>query len=246
MRLVVTIILFLIFEPLLLAQNEHKYIRQGNREYLKANFEQSELDYRRALDQKPNSEKATFNLGDALYRSGKFKEAGTEFEKVSSTSTEKKPSAESNFNLGNSLLKAGALEESIEAFKQSLIIDPANHQAKYNLAYAQDQLKQKEQQEDENKEEGDNQDNKNEEEGSDKQDENNKDGDDNKQQKNSEDQNPDEKSNDQKQDQSDENRMTKEDAERLLQALANNEQEVQERVKEEKAAAARVKTIKNW
>ncbi|MEZ5000364.1 MAG: hypothetical protein R2727_06850 [Bacteroidales bacterium] len=40
--------------------------------------------------------------------------------------------------------------------------------------------------------------------------------------------------------------MTKDDAERLLQALANEEKEVQEKVKKEKAAAMRVKTLKNW
>ncbi|MEZ5010369.1 MAG: hypothetical protein R2744_01425 [Bacteroidales bacterium] len=46
--------------------------------------------------------------------------------------------------------------------------------------------------------------------------------------------------------QGDEQKMTKDDAERLLQALANEEKEVQEKVKKEKAAAMRVKTLKNW
>jgi (2Fe-2S) ferredoxin len=40
--------------------------------------------------------------------------------------------------------------------------------------------------------------------------------------------------------------MKPEDAERLLQALSDKEKEVQEKVKEEKARAARVRTLKNW
>ena len=38
----------------------------------------------------------------------------------------------------------------------------------------------------------------------------------------------------------------KENAERLLNAIANDEKEVQEKVKEAKAAKQRVKTLKNW
>ena len=40
--------------------------------------------------------------------------------------------------------------------------------------------------------------------------------------------------------------MSKQDAERLLQALAADEQEVQEKVKEAKASERRVRTLKNW
>ena len=59
--------------------------------------------------------------------------------------------------LGNSLLKANKLPESIEAYKNSLKLDPDRKEAKYNLSYAQDLLKkqkeqQKQQQQDKNKE----------------------------------------------------------------------------------------------
>ena len=40
--------------------------------------------------------------------------------------------------------------------------------------------------------------------------------------------------------------MSKEDAERLLNAIANDEKNVQEKVKLAKAAKERVKTLKNW
>jgi hypothetical protein len=40
--------------------------------------------------------------------------------------------------------------------------------------------------------------------------------------------------------------MSKEDAKRLLEALASDEKKVQEKVKKEKANAARVRTLKDW
>ncbi|MFP4488942.1 MAG: hypothetical protein ACLFN1_06525, partial [Bacteroidales bacterium] len=44
----------------------------------------------------------------------------------------------------------------------------------------------------------------------------------------------------------DQQQMSKEDAERLLQALAENEEEIQDKVKKAKAAKSRVRTLKNW
>jgi len=40
--------------------------------------------------------------------------------------------------------------------------------------------------------------------------------------------------------------MSKDDAERLLNALANEEKDVQEKVKLAKAAKEKVRTVKNW
>jgi alpha-galactosidase/6-phospho-beta-glucosidase family protein len=64
------------------------------------------------------------------------------------------------------------------------------------------------------------------------------------------DQNKDQQNN--KQDQQDQQQqqkdgyISKEDAQRLLDALANDEKNVQEKVKEAKAAKARVRTLVNW
>jgi hypothetical protein len=50
----------------------------------------------------------------------------------------------------------------------------------------------------------------------------------------------------QQQQQQKEGNISKEDAQRLLDALANDEKNVQEKVKEAKAAKARVRTLINW
>lgn len=63
--------------------------------------------------------------------------------------------------------------------------------------------------------------------------------------KDQQDQQQQEKNQDQQQQQKD-GYISKEDAQRLLDALANDEKNVQEKVKEAKAAKARVRTLINW
>ena len=241
-------ILFLILCPLLVssglisAQGEKKYIRQGNHEYGKERFSDSEISYRRAIDKNNASADAVFNAGDALYKQNKYEEAGKQFvENVNLNENNEKKSA-ALYNLGNSLLMANKVQESIDAYKGSLRLDPDNTEAKYNLAYAQDLLKQQQQQ----------QQNKNKQ----NQDKEIKKNDRNKDQNNKQDQNQnEEKQNDkqeqqnqkqQQQEQPQQQEISKEDAERLLNAIANDEKDIQEKVKLAKAAKAKVRTVKNW
>jgi tetratricopeptide (TPR) repeat protein len=221
--------IMLYFTGSLYAQADRKFIRQGNREFEKDKFSESEISYRRAIDKNKTSGDAVFNAGDALYKQKKYEDAGKQFIESHKMNEDKGKRSASMYNLGNSLLMANKLQESIDAYKNSLKLYPDNMEAKYNLAYAQDLLKkqeeqQKQQQQQQNK---DNQDQK-------------KDQD----KKENEDKNQDQKQQDQQQQQ--QQSISKEDAERLLNAIANDEKNVQEKVKLAKASKARVKTLKNW
>jgi len=132
------------------------------------------------------------------------------------------------YNLGNSLLKANKLKESIDAYKGSLRLDPKNPEAKYNLAYAQDLLRQQQQQQKQNQQQQ--QDNK----------------DQNKDQNKEKEQDQNKDQNQQQQQQQDNQAISKEDAERILNALENDEKNVQEKVKLAKAERERVRSAKNW
>lgn len=219
----------------LYGQGERKFIRQGNREFEKQKYSESEISYRRAIDKNKGSADAVFNTGDALYKQAKYEDAGKQFIESHRMNEERDKKAASMYNLGNSLLKSGKLKESIEAYKNSLRLDPGNMQAKYNLAYAQDRLKEQEQQQQQQQDQQNQDQNK---------DQQKKDQDQNKDQDKQNDQNQNE---DQQQQQNDQQQaMSREDAERLLNAIANDEKEVQEKVKEAKAVKQRVKTLKNW
>ena len=102
--------------------------------------------YRRAIDKNKSSADAVFNSGDALYRQKKFEDAGKQFIESHSMNEEKDKRSASMYNLGNSLLMAEKLKESIDAYKNSLKLNPGNMEAKYNLAYAQDMLRKQEEQ----------------------------------------------------------------------------------------------------
>jgi Ca-activated chloride channel homolog len=230
-----TLFFLMWFTGFAFTQADRKFIRQGNRVYEKDKFSESEILYRKALDKNKESGDAIFNSGDALYKQKKYEDAGKQFIESHRMNEDKNKKSSSLYNLGNSLLMANKLQESIEAYKNSLRIKPDNLEAKYNLAHAQDLLKeqQKQQQEQQNK---DNQDQKKDQ---DKK-ENNNNQDQNKE-------NQDKQNNDQQQDkQNQQQAISKEDAERLLNAIANDEKKVQEKVKLAKAAKERVKTLKNW
>lgn len=227
---------FLIISATLVAQTDKKFIRKGNREYEKDKFSESEISYRKAIDNNKQSPDAVFNVGDALYKQNKFEEAGKQFIENTNQSDDKVKKSAGLYNLGNSLLKANKLEESINAYKSSLKMRPDNKEAKYNLSYAQDLLKlqqekQKQQQQQQNKDKQ----NQNKDKKKDQQDKN-------KDQQNNKDNNQDQKQQQQPQKQE----ISKDDAQRLLNALANDEKNVQEKVKLAKAAKAPVRTVKNW
>ncbi|HOU02124.1 MAG TPA: tetratricopeptide repeat protein [Bacteroidales bacterium] len=211
-------------------QADKKFIRQGNREYEKKQYSESEISYRKAIDKNKQSADAVFNAGDALYKQKKFEDAGKQFmDNINMNENNKKKSA-GLYNLGNSLLKANKLEESIDAYKGSLRLDPKNPEAKYNLAYAQDLLRQQQQQQQQKQNQQQQQNNKDQ----------NKDQDKEKEQDQNKDQNQ------QQQQQKDNQTISKEDAERILNALENDEKNVQEKVKLAKAAKERVRSAKNW
>lgn len=219
------------------AQADKKYIRQGNREYEKNKFPDSEILYRKAINKNKETSDAIFNIGDALYKQNKFDDAGKQFTENININEDKKKKSAGLYNLGNSLLMAKKVKESIEAYKGSLKMDPVNMEAKYNLGYAQDLLKQQEQQQ-QQKQQQQNNDNK---------DKDNKKDDQKKDQPRNNDKNQnDQNQNDKKDQQQQQQSISKEDAQRLLNALANDEKNVQEKVKLAKASKARVKTVKNW
>lgn len=220
------------------SQDDKKYIRKGNREYGKGNFSDAEIMYRRASDENQRSPEATFNIGDALYRQEKFEDAGKQFlDNTTQTVDEAKQSA-GWYNLGNSLLQANKVQESIDAYKNALKLNPENLAAKYNLGYAQNLLqKQQQQQQQQQKQQQQDKDQQ-------QQDKQDKGQNDDQQQQNQN--QPQQAQEDQEQKEQQEQGISKEDAERLLNALANDEKEIQEKVKREKAARSRSRTLKNW
>jgi len=230
--------------PFAYAQKEKKYIREGNREFSKNKFSESEVSYRKAREVSKDPLKAAFNIGDALYKQKKYKEASEQFSVMGDESKDKPDKSRIYHNLGNSLLQQNKLKESIEAYKEALRNNPTDLETKYNLAYAQNKLKQQQQQQKKNKK----QDNKN----KNKKDRQKNKGDKNQQnkdqqkQKQKQSQNKNQNQDQSKQQQPRPGKISKQDAMRILKAMQNDEKKVQAKVKKAKAKKAKVKTIINW
>jgi tetratricopeptide (TPR) repeat protein len=235
-RVGVYIIILLLFSAVAFGQSGKKYVREGNRNFEKNEYEESEVSYRKAINKEADLFDANFNLGDALYKQEKFDEAATKFDEVTNRVESDKELAKTYHNLGNSLLKSQKIEQSIAAYKNSLRYYPDDQETKYNLAYAKDLLKKQQQQEkNQQKDKDQKQDKEQEKKEQDKE-----------EQENQEQKKNDQQQDKQKQQQPQPQKISKEDANRLLKALANDEKNIQEKVKKAKAKMQKVKTEKDW
>lgn len=220
--------MFTFFSICVLAQNEKPLVREGNSQYKKGNFSEAELKYRKSLEKNKNSAEGSFNLGDALYKQKKYDEAAGAFHNLSSANKDKDLQAKTFYNLGNSYMQADKYEESANAYKQALRMNPKDEDARYNLAYALQKLRQQQQQQ---KDKDKKDDKKNQEKKQDQQ----------QQQQDKQDQKKQEQQQQQAQQQP---KISKEDAERMLEALKNDEKNLQKRLA--KKEGARVSIEKQW
>lgn len=218
--------LLLICGTMVHAQKENSLIRQGNRNFEKGDFREAEKDYRKALEVNKLNPKAQFNLGTAVYSNNNYEEATRIYGSMAEQKGEAKNQARVLHNLGNSLLQAKEYEKSIAAYKNSLMKDPGSRDTKYNLEYARMMLKKQQEQQQQQKNEDQNDDKK------DQQDQKNQD----QQQQNQENRNQ----------QPDQKKISKEDAERMLEALKNDEKKTQQKVKKQQAKVQVVGVEKDW
>jgi Ca-activated chloride channel family protein len=224
--------LLLIIDPSVLAQGGKKYIRQGNKKYENELYQESEILYRKSLDKDQSSYEANFNLGDALYKQEKYEDASRRFSDLTDEKENKTDLGKIYHNLGNSLLKENRIQESIEAYKNALRNNPNDQDTKHNLAYAKNLLRQQQQSQQQQQQQDQND---QEEQDQQKQDQN--------QQQNQEQE-------DQRQEQMEQehqkNQISEEDANRILEALQQDEEKLLEKLKKQKAQARRVTVLKDW
>jgi Ca-activated chloride channel family protein len=227
------------------AQEEKKFILDGNKQYTGKNYTDAEKKYKEGLTKNKDSYKGSFNLGDAYYQQKKYEEAAEQFQMLTHRATSKDTLAKAYHNLGNSLLQSKKYEESISAYKNALKNNPNDEDTRYNLAYAQKMLQQQQQQDknDNNKDDKDKKDNKDKDKNQDKKDKENKDKDkkDDKQKDDKEKQDK-----DKQQQKPEQNQISKQDAQRLLDALQNDEKNLQDKMKKDKAKGMKVEIEKDW
>lgn len=236
-------------------------VTKGNKLYEEGNFGEAEVNYREAQTQGADPFISGFNLGDALFKQERYEEAAAAFQSLPNLTDDKAKKAAAYHNLGNAFLKAQKFQESVDAYKQSLRNNPKDLETKYNLAYAKQMLQQQQEQQQQNQDNKDDQ--KNEDQKQDQQQQNqdqkqdeNKDQEQKQDQQQQQDQKQDqqkqnkseqEKEQQQQQQQPQENKISKEDAERMLDAINQEEKDIRDRLEKQKVKKGVRGTIeKDW
>lgn len=216
------------------AQSVRSLVHGGNDEYAEGKYTDAEVNYRKALEKEAELVQGHFNLGNALNRQGKQEEAVRQYEQAINRAVDAGTKANGFYNIGNSFLSQQKYQEAIQSYVEGLKLKPDDADAKYNLSYALDRLKQQEQQQQQqNKDKNQkNQDNKNQQQ-------------DQQQQQQKQDQPPPkEKQPPQPQPSPQQRQMSKEQAERILDVLKNSERDIQKKLRVRQAV--RPRGDKDW
>lgn len=222
--------------PIIAQKAERKNVREGNKLYQNKKYTEAEIAYRKSLEVNPRSIEGTFNLGNALYRQNKFPEAAEQYqllmgqaERMMDTPEGVAHLSEVFHNTGNILMQNKDYAQSIEAYKQSLRLNPHDDETRYNLALAQKLLEDQEG-------EDQNQDNQDEQQNEDQKD-------DQQQQ-----QQPDDQQDNKTQEEEQPNeQMSQDNAQQLLDAFLQDEKDTQEKVKKAQQQQQQQRRIeKEW
>lgn len=147
-------------------KEERQHIREGNKLYDDKEYAEAEIEYRKALQANPNSAAAYYNLALSIAHQVSSKDsteaqemtarADSMFSLAASMTKDKKLKAMSYYNMGNLRYETANYAPAIEAYKNSLRIDPNDDDTRYNLRMAQLKLQQQQQQQQNNKDNKDN------------------------------------------------------------------------------------------
>ncbi len=225
MRCNIVALLMIILVSLSYGDQYRDYMNKGQKLYNSEDYQTATEQFRQAEVLKPDDPIASFNLGTALYKSQDYSKAVEKFSQSAATA-EKKLKNESYYNLGNSQYRNQEYAGALQSYKNALINDPTNFDAKYNFELSKIRLKQQQQQQQQQKQQ--------------KEDENKKDQEQQRQQQQKE-QEQQQKSQNQQQNQKQEQQkqqpkpkkgeMTEQEAKELLEAFEKDEKQIQKELK---------------
>ncbi len=243
-----SIIFVLIFASTTFSQTR-SIINDGVDKYEKGDFAGASEKFQKSIDEKFENYKGHFNLGDALYKQNKYEDALSAYKNAMALAETDQQKAEVFHNIGNTLLKTKKLKESIGAYTESLKLNPDDLETKYNLSYALKQMQQQQQKKDKNKDKKDKnkdkkKDDKNKEKNKDDKKDKNKDKEEQKDQDKNNNKKNEQKENKKQQQKQPPPEISKEEAQRILNALKDDEADMQKKLRKKKGK--KVKVEKDW
>jgi len=258
MKLNIGLIIFFILVLLLSVANpgwcdlSRGKIKQGIKAYENSQWDESLQKFQDALLDDPEHPVGHYNVAEALYQNKKYEEALKSYEK-SLSSQDLALKQKSYYNLGNTYYQLNKYQEAIQNYIKALNLDPNDQDAKHNLELVRAKLKelaqkqpmQNQQQQQQQQQQGQQQ-----------QDQQNSDQQQGEQQQQQQQAKAGEEQQEQQQPEQGEEQqapqqvekqkdLSKEEAERILQALKSEEQENQ-KLRRQKMPAGRMQVEKDW
>ena len=232
-------------------------------------FDEAEMAFRKALSKSPERTEALYNLGNTHFNEQDYEEAKQRYFQTQKFADNNSSKHHAFHNMGNVFMKQKDYAKAVETYKNALRYNPQDEETRYNYAVAKELLE-KEQQQQDNQDQ--NQDNKDQKDQEDQEDQENKDQDnesdkDQDSEENNDDSEREDKEdkkgegdqqkdnqpkeeNDKKQNQQPQQprqkELSPEQVKSLLEAMNNQEKEVQDKVNAEKAQGTPLRGTKDW
>ena len=225
------IVLFLVNAMILpgRAEMDRSKVMKGIKSFEKEQWDESLQHFQDALLDDPEHPVGHYNVGESLYKKKNYEEALKSYEKALST-PEIAMREKIYYNLGNTYYQLNKYQEAIQSYIKALDLDPDDQDAKHNLELVRAKLKEmaqkqpmENQQQQQRQQSGDQQQSQQQQQGNGQEQQENQDQqqqaqkDDDKQENEQKSAKPQEK----------QKELTKEEAERILQALKSEERENQ-------------------
>ncbi|MBL0060494.1 MAG: tetratricopeptide repeat protein [bacterium] len=241
------LLFFLLVIAVAFAELPSREVNKGNKAAQSGQTDQAQYHYVKALENHADTSTVMYNLGNAMYDAGEFERAMKIYSGAIDSTRTPEQLERAYYNMGNASFQAQKFDEAIASYIEALRNDPNDDDAKQNLELAlrmkkkseeqqqqqtQDQNKQDQQDKQDKQQDPQNQDQQ-------KQDEQQE------QQKDQQQQQQGDSSQTQQGQQQQPQQMSKEEAEQLLNALLQDEQNTLEQVRKAKVAQ-RKKRAKDW
>lgn len=233
-----------------------RLVFEGNQAFKKGDYTAADSLYRSGMEAGAPQTSSSFNLGNTAYRQEDFDAAISEFERAARSAKDPINQADAWYNAGNTYMAKQDPQKALDAYKQALRLNPDDDDARHNLMLAKQMLQQAENQDQQNGDQDQNneeqEENQEQEEGGENQEDGNQQQEQDGQEQENEEQdgkpNEDPSDGEEKPGQTtpQAGQISKEDAERMLEALNKREKELQQQLLKKKNDGKSKNIEKDW
>lgn len=121
--------------------------KKGNDAFTEQAFQEALVAYQTAQIEEPELAEPYYNAANALYRQGAYADALKQLEMALSFADQEELAQAGLYNLGNNSYNQQDLQTAVASYTESLLLDPSDQDAKYNLELALQQLQQQQNEE---------------------------------------------------------------------------------------------------